>query len=188
MTVPSSPAPTIDDDAALLERLRNGDRDAYGVLWSRHCGVARAMARSITRSHDPDDLVSEAFARILGAIRRGAGPRENFIGYLHVTIRAIAASWSRTVAPIDESQLLGTTLADLVIGERHDDEILLIREVFRTLPDRSRNVLWLTVIEGRSPRETGEALSISPGAAAVLAHRARKALRERWEALTLVAA
>lgn len=178
------PTPTTDDDTTLLERVRQGDRDAYGVLWRRHARVGRVMARAITHSHEPDDLVSEAFVRILAAIQRGTGPRDNFVGYLRVTIRAIAASWSRTVAPIDESQLIGTSLEDLLVSERHDDDILLVRQVFLTLPPRSRNVLWLTVIEGRDPRETGEVLSISPGAAAVLAHRARKALRQRWEALT----
>lgn len=178
--------PARESDAALLARVRAGDSAAYGQLWSRYVNTGRGIARSLTQRYDADDLVSEAFVRILSAIRHGAGPDENFLAYLRVTIRAVGASWSRAVPPIVESQALEVPLESIAADERQHDDILLVQQLFRALPERSRNVLWLTVIEGMNPRETGDALRISPGAAAVLAHRARTALRRKWEAAITV--
>ncbi len=67
--------PTGEADADLVLRARSGDRDAYAELWRRHYRSGITVARSITNSLDPDDLVQEAYARIYQAIRRGGGRR-----------------------------------------------------------------------------------------------------------------
>ncbi|GAA1726604.1 hypothetical protein GCM10009746_05550 [Microbacterium paludicola] len=53
------------------------------------------VARSITSTVDPDDLVQEAYTRIFQAIRRGGGPTGAFRAYLFTAIRNTAASWGR---------------------------------------------------------------------------------------------
>ena len=83
------PAPA-RDDVELADAVRAGDVDAYAELWGRHAGAGRAAARRLTATYDPDDLLQEAFARILHALQAGAGPTGPFRPYLYTTLRAVA--------------------------------------------------------------------------------------------------
>ncbi len=55
-------------DADLIGATRAGDDQAYAELWTRHHPAALRQARALTRN-DPEDLVSEAFSRILAILR-----------------------------------------------------------------------------------------------------------------------
>ena len=63
-------------DSQLLDQARQGDEAAFTELYVRHQPAALRLARTYRRFGDPDDLVNGAFERVLGAIRRGAGPTE----------------------------------------------------------------------------------------------------------------
>ncbi|HZP15591.1 MAG TPA: hypothetical protein VFA96_07200, partial [Nocardioides sp.] len=65
-------------DEELIEKVRDGNTDAYRVLWSRHFQAGVAVARSYTSRVDPEDVASEAFARTMEAIGRGKGPQVAF--------------------------------------------------------------------------------------------------------------
>jgi DNA-directed RNA polymerase specialized sigma24 family protein len=43
-----------------------------------------------------DDIVAEAFARVLAAIRSGGGPSQTFRGHLLTAVRNVANDWLRT--------------------------------------------------------------------------------------------
>ena len=46
-------------DAELIEAVRSGDVDAYGLLYRRHAGAATTLARQLTGSRaEADDLVA----------------------------------------------------------------------------------------------------------------------------------
>ena len=71
-----SAAPEVEAiaDEALLDSARAGDESSYAALYERHRSTALNVARMHTRNvHDAEDLVSEAFARILSVLRRGGG-------------------------------------------------------------------------------------------------------------------
>ena len=58
-------------DAELISRVRGGDVAAYGELFCRHVqDAANRLARQLVRGPDADDLVSEAFAKVLSASSR----------------------------------------------------------------------------------------------------------------------
>src|SRR2546421_3956736 len=76
------------DDAALLAAPRAGDAEAYGRLYRRHVDAARRLAGQL--AEDPgaaEDLVSEAFAKVLAALQRGGGPDTAFRAYLNTALR-----------------------------------------------------------------------------------------------------
>ena len=75
-------------DAELITSSRAGSDAAFAVLYNRHAAAARSAARSLGASRaDVDDLVSEAFTRVLSALRRGAGPEVAFRPYLMTCVR-----------------------------------------------------------------------------------------------------
>ncbi|MDP3949144.1 sigma-70 family RNA polymerase sigma factor, partial [Microbacterium sp.] len=168
-------------DADLILRTRSGDADAFGELWRRHYPSGVSVARSITSSLDPDDLVQEAYTRIYQAIVKGGGPNGSFRAYLFTSIRNTAAAWgrSRRETAMDELE----TIADPDSTEQAADEALdrsLTAQAFRGLPTRWQEVLWYTEIEQMKPAEVAPLLGMKAGAVSQLAFRAREGLREAW--------
>ena len=170
---------TTPSDAELLGQVREGDEDALGALFVRHRGAALRVARGYGAAADAEDLVNEAFERVLGALRRGRGPADAFRPYLFVTIRRLAAARAatdhRTLAEIPEAIAAAEDGPDIDPTER-----ALVAEAFATLPDRWQTVLWHTAVEGRRPREVARAVGMPANTVAVLAHRARERLRQRY--------
>ncbi len=168
------------DDAVLISRAREGDDQAFSALWQRHEGAARRLAGTYARNDaDRDDLVSTAFERVLGAMRRGGGPDESFRAYLFVTLRRAAAETAkRREEPPPEG------LIDLAVEAEEaplaGEERETVVRAFESLPDRWQTVLWHTAVEGRTPRELAPRLGISPNAAAASAYRAREKLRQAY--------
>lgn len=182
MTTHEAPdAPEAAPDADLVLRSRSGDADAFGELWRRHYRSGVVVARTVSRTIDPDDLVQEAYARIFQAIRRGHGPNGSFRAYLFTAIRNTAAAWDRAAreTAIDELDTLEdpettdqATIAALDRGLTHS--------AFRSLPTRWQEVLWYTEIEQMKPSQVAPLLAMKAGAVAQLASRAREGLREAW--------
>lgn len=174
---------TDTSDIALIERTRDGDLQAYGVLHERHAGAARALARRMSRSDaDADDLVSEGFARVLGALQRGKGPDVAFRPYLLSTVRRLA--YDRTTRERREAP---SETSDDTVGEATSTDPVLdgferdtAAAAFASLPERWRMVLWHTEVEGQSPAEVGVLLGMNPNAVAALAYRAREGLRQAY--------
>lgn len=80
----------ISDEQLLAAIRERGDEAAYAELYGRHSDAGRAAAHRIAPDLDKDDLVSEAFTRILQALRNGSGPRELFRPYLYRTVRNVS--------------------------------------------------------------------------------------------------
>ncbi|WP_341939955.1 sigma-70 family RNA polymerase sigma factor [Microbacterium sp. LWH10-1.2] len=168
-------------DADLVLRTRSGDATAFGELWRRHYPSGMSVARSITSSIDPDDLVQESYTRIYQAIIKGGGPNGSFRAYLFTSIRNTAAAWgrSRRESAIDELD----AVADPDSTEQAANEALdrgLTSQAFRSLPSRWQEVLWYTEIEQMKPNEVAPLLGMKAGAVSQLAFRAREGLREAW--------
>jgi DNA-directed RNA polymerase specialized sigma24 family protein len=76
-------------DAELISRVRGGDVAAYGDLFARHVQAANRLARQLVRGPDADDLVSEAFAKVLHVLQSGGGPDVAFRAYLLTAVRRL---------------------------------------------------------------------------------------------------
>lgn len=165
----SSPAVA---DVELVLRTRSGDAEAFGELWGRHHASGMAVARALTSSTAPDDLVREAYTRIHQAILKGGGPNGSFRAYLFASIRNAAASGRG--ADGSAADEIETGSAD----EALDRE--LIAQAFRSLPSRWQEVLWYTEMERMKPSEIAPLLGMSAGAVSQLSFRARYGLHEAW--------
>ncbi len=176
--MPTEPA----SDDALVERARDDDERAYGELWLRHSAAAHAVARAYS-SLDPDDLVAEAFARILAAIRRGGGPSMGFRPYLLTSVRNVAHEWGA-----QQQRVYASDLEDAADEETPDAEWSAIvgfessavAAAFGTLPSRWQEALWYSEVDGLKPRQFAPLLGLAPNAASALVLRARRGFRDAW--------
>lgn len=168
-------------DAELVTLTRKGDTDAYAMLFRRHASAATSVARSVTSTFEPDDLVSEAYTRILQALKAGNGPTAAFRPYLFTTVRNIAASWGRSgkdAVPLEPVELEALAVeADPTLAELDRS---LTAQAFRTLPPRWQEALWYSEVEGMQPAELAPLLGVRAQAAAALCYRAREGLRQAW--------
>ena len=165
-------------DAALVLRTRSGDADAFGELWRRHRPSGIAVARAVSPSIDPDELIRESFARIHQAILKGGGPNGSFRSHLFTSIRNTAAAWGRARHETATDEL--DTVAD---PSSIDDDTLdrrLTARAFRSLPSHWQEVLWYTEIEQMDPAEIAPLLGTTAGTVSQLGSRAREGLREAW--------
>lgn len=169
------------DEPALLAAVRSGDTTAYDSLYRRHVESARRLAYALTGDRtEVEDLVAEAFAKVLAVLRRGVGPHRAFRAYLLTTLRHLRASRAGRESRLE----LTDDLSRYETGEPfHDPTVAALDRsyavrAFGKLPERWRAVLWHTEVEGGSPADVAPLLGLTPGGVAVLAHRARERLRQ----------
>lgn len=166
-------------DAALADLVRAGDPDAFGVLWSRHAAAGGAAARQFASIADPEDIVSEAYLRVLRTLQNGGGPTEAFRPYLYRTIRNVALDWR------DKTNSISLEVAPELEDIDSDPETVttersIAARAFRTLPDRWQAVLWYLEVEGMDPAEVAPLLQLAPNAVSALGVRAREGLKKAW--------
>ena len=179
-------------EGELLVRAAAGDRQAVADLYADHRPMAEQVARRTCRPCDVDDVVSEAFAKILDQITRGGGPRVSFRAYLITAVRNASADTARRRArslPVDDVDDLGETqrTTGQPVGDQPHSalrlESQLLTDALASLPVRWQLAVWWATVEGLPLSEVGQRLGINPNAAAALAFRAREGLREAYLAL-----
>ncbi|MBU2111560.1 MAG: sigma-70 family RNA polymerase sigma factor, partial [Actinobacteria bacterium] len=170
-------------DADLISAVRAGDLESYGELFARHQESARRLALQLTRgSGDAEDLVSDAFAKVMEVLQRGGGPDEAFRAYLLTSVRRLHVDRTRVTSRVQATDDIaaydaGVPFHDSAVAGFENDAAA---EAFASLPERWQLVLWHTEVEGAKPAEVAPLLGISPNSVAALAYRAREGLREAF--------
>jgi RNA polymerase sigma factor (sigma-70 family) len=176
-------------DAELIDAVRGGQVDAFGSLYERHVSAAYNLARQLARSRaESDDLVSEAFARVLDTLRAGRGPDSAFRAYLLTALRHVAYDKTRRDRKVEltDDVTAVSGVATEKISEPFRDtavaglERSLAAKAYARLPERWQAVLWHTEIEGQSPAEVAPLLGLTANGVSALAYRAREGLREAY--------
>jgi hypothetical protein len=108
-------------DSELIQAVRAGRIASFGALYERHVAAAHNLARQLARSAvEADDLVSEAFARVLDVLRAGRGPDSAFRAYLLTTLRHIAYDKTRSERKLELADDVSTVPgADIEKLTRH---------------------------------------------------------------------
>nr|WP_275940910.1 sigma-70 family RNA polymerase sigma factor [Nocardioides zeae] len=163
-----------------MEQARAGGPGAASAataeLYRRHRDVALRLAGRLCDERDVEDVVADAFARVLAQLATGGGPRSSFRAYLLTAVRHAHVDHVRRDAPLVWTDAPEPTAAVPDETERREESRLL-SGVLRALPDRWQLVLWWTLVERRSLEDVGARLHLNPNAAAALAFRAREGLR-----------
>ena len=157
----------------LVDRARDGDRDAYGELVELMWPQLLALARTILAGDDEaEDLVQEALVHAwprLGSLRRP----QSFAAWIRRILSRRCFAHARRRRPPAEVEPEAPAEARL---ERID----VARTLSRLAP-RQRAVAYLTLVEGRTAREAAAMLGILPATARVHRHRAVARLRRELE-------
>ena len=169
-------------DAELISSVRGGDVAAYGELFSRHRDAANRLARQLVRGPDSDDLVAEAFAKVLSVLQGGGGPDVAFRAYLLTAVRRLHVDRIRAGQRLQTTDDLtpfdpGVPFQDTAVA---GFESGAAAKAFASLPERWQLVLWHLEVEGQKPADIAPLLGMSANSVSALAYRAREGLRQAF--------
>lgn len=169
-------------DAELVIAIRGGDVESFGELFARHQPAALRLAMISVDRATAEDVVSDAFEKLLNALRSGKGPDFAVRPYVLAIVRngVIDSKRRRYDDPVDPivndgaRSPLDSVEPDhsLTLAERS-----VAHQALMGLSERWRAVLWLGEVEGMDRREIAATLGITVDAVSALAFRAREGLR-----------
>ncbi len=185
-----------DNDQALLERIRRGDKSACAECVERHSpGVYRLALRLTGNEAEAEDVVQETFLSAFKAIDSFEG-RSGLSTWLYRIAHNAALMRLRRVQPdqvsVDDEEVFGEGLdvprqlhAWCCLPERDfesSEARIELERAVRELPEKLRAVFVMRELEALSTEETAEALDVSIDVVKVRLYRARLQLRERLSA------
>jgi RNA polymerase sigma factor (sigma-70 family) len=174
---------TRESDSHLLELAREGDERAFDAIFERYRGPLLASTRRIVDDAAAQDAVQQAFVSAWYALRRGHEVRQ-LRPWLFTIARRAALERLRSELPTDqltEAHRDSRTTQELVEQSARARAALA---VVADLPDRERDALVWTSLQGRSGREAARALGVSEGAVRQLLVRGRARARTALGVLT----
>ena len=171
-TAVAQPALREPPEVLLVERVRRGDRDAFGELYDLYGSMVHGILLARVPFDDVDDLVQDVF---LLAFKRIHTLREAaaFGGWLAMITRNRAVDFHRRKRETEELPL------NLSVREPVDTEAAEALQLIRTLPEAYRETLILRLVEGMTGPEIAERTGLTPASVRVNLHRGMKLLREK---------
>ena len=170
------------DDAQLLNMVRAGDSRALDVLYERHSGAARRLARDLVVSPaEADEVVADTFTRVQALLRGGGGPTDAFRPYLLTVLQRVCDDRlqnRRGPRPVDR-ELTSDPDRPFLDHAGAEAERLII-QAFQALPERWGTLLWHTEIERESPQDVAPLFGLSFDGLGALERRAREGLRQTY--------
>lgn len=171
------------------------DERWFAEIFDSHADAVHRYARrrlhgASDSNADADDVTAEVFAITW---RRRHDVHEPVLAWLYGVARRVVASHQRTVLPLlavdrvdddtsegggsreNAGEMAGEYVVDTAAIVTDD---LVLREAWRTLSARDREVLLLAAWEGLGEAQIASVLDISVGAASAALSRARRRLRQ----------
>lgn len=169
-------------DNALVQRARDGDTAAFGLLVARHEAGVRGIIRGMVDEAEADDLAQDVFIKLFKSLGRfqGDAALSTYLGRIAINtaLDAIKQRKRRRLSfwvSTDDDQ--PRQLPDSSQSpERADLQDALRLALARLTPDY-RSVVVLRLVEGYSVAETAQMLGIPNGTVASRLSRAQHELK-----------
>ncbi len=170
------------EDIRLVERYRNGDRDAIEEIVMKYQKQIYAFVyRIVNDAEEAKDLTQKTFLKAFRAIR-GFRQEASFKTWLY----QIAMNTSLSHFKQNRQRERETELQETIIGNQAGALSLVIekermdylKKALVELPERQRLAVILRAYEGLSCKETAEVMGCSEGAVKAHYHSAVRGLRD----------
>ena len=159
-------------EAAFVDAVRSGDREAFVHLYHLYAPMVHGILLARVPYDEVGDLVQDVFLvafRKIGSLR----DRARFGPWVAMIARNRAMDFYRRTRATEE---LNEGLAETRGSEAEAVEVL---EVIRGLPEAYRETLVLRLVEGMTGPEIAERTGLQPASVRVNLHRGMKLLREK---------
>jgi RNA polymerase sigma-70 factor (ECF subfamily) len=178
-----------DSDEALVARARDGDFDAFELLFERHRNlVFRFAYQSSGRRDDAEDVVQEVFTRAYQNLHRYRDEAKFTTWLLRIAMNLSTdrARMSQRRSALEAQEAAGA-LAWMTVGDTEDPvenleaerRAIALRQAIAALPDHHRTMIVMRDIEEWDYKDIAATLNCTVGGAKLRVLRARRALRDR---------
>lgn len=179
----------LDSDAALVRRARDGDFDAFELLFERHRTLVYRFAyQMVPRRDDAEDIVQEAFVRAYQNLDRYRDEAKFTTWLLRIVTNLCTdqARMTQRRTALEQQEAKGAldwmtigSTEDPVQNLEEDRRKVALRKALQALPNHHRSVIILRDIEEREYTEIAQILGCTVGGAKLRVLRARRALKDR---------
>jgi RNA polymerase sigma-70 factor (ECF subfamily) len=178
---------TVNDDAELLDRIRNGATDEFAEVVRRHQAQVFAILHRYERDHQKvEDLAQETFLKAWRFLDRfdGRAPFHHWLSKIALRVALDHLRRQKRIRVEVAMADLGEDALDWLQGPAADDNpgasaaAELLHAAMNELSPEDRQVLTLQEIEGLSVKEICRLTGFSSAAVRVRAFRARARLRK----------
>jgi RNA polymerase sigma-70 factor (ECF subfamily) len=173
-------------DSYLVERLKDKDLDALGLLYERYKDMVYRTALATTRDkRAAEDILQECFVRLY-TYADSIDPERPLKPWLYrVTLNLVydwssQRHWTQPISDLlDWFSGLQTSLPTPDRKAEENETVNLVHEVIEELPSSHRTVVVLYYLENLSLKEIGRILEIPEGTVKSRLHYARNRLKDR---------
>lgn len=173
-------------DEELIDRVQQGDHDAYRQLVERHQAFVFTTILSLVNQRElAEDLAQETFLQAYRSLPKFK-VRSRFSTWLYRIARNKVIDWSRSKAKKAQSHEM--ELKDIYTADNSfEDEVVMrdttnrLRKLMRELPPHYRDVLTMHFERELSIREIAGRLNIPHKTAQTRFIRGKKRLFQRWQ-------
>jgi RNA polymerase sigma-70 factor (ECF subfamily) len=173
-----------EGEAALVDRARAGDRDAFEELVRRHAERLYAVVlRFVADGEEAQEVTQEAFLRAWRGIERFEGRSRFFTWLYRIGINEAKRRAGRQppvpVASLEDEPVPEAPDWSEAPETRSEQGDLrrVLEQAIRSLPVEYRTTIVLRDVEGLSTREAAEVMDLGEAAFKSRLHRARLAVR-----------
>lgn len=164
-------------DDVLVRASRDGDRSAFGRLYTRYARMVHAIVLSRVPPGEADDLVQDVFVSALRQLHALRDERA-FGGWLATIARNRANGWHRGLVEVAE---LPEELPARATTQDDEEDARRALAAVRSLPEAYRETLMMRLVEGMTGPEIAARTGLTPESVRVNLCRGMKLLREALE-------
>jgi RNA polymerase sigma-70 factor, ECF subfamily len=166
---------SLDPVDRLVERAKDGDKDAYGQVFRLHRDAICRFAR-LHLGPETDDVVAEVFTRAWVQLPQYRSTGAPFVAWLYGIARHVVADEHRRQARVEPRAELPDTLARWA-----EDDRLTLAAAIAKLPREQRRVIELKFLMGMRNPEVAAAMETTTNAVNAKQWRALTMLRSELE-------
>lgn len=185
------PERSLERDAELMLRVRDGDQVSFGLLLERHrSGVIHFVYRMVQNQAVAEELAQEVFLRVYKS-RSSYEPTAKFTTWLFRIASHLALNWIRDgrnekrQASLDEESHEGSAKQVADRSRTAEQELLYrarlreVRQAIESLPAKQKAAVMMHKYQELEYAEIADVLSCSESAVKSLLFRAYESLRVR---------
>ena len=165
-------------DESLVQAAQSGDATALACLYDRYLNLIFAyLRRRVDTAEAAEDLTSETFLAVVKTMRSFRNESSFRTWVFDIARRRLADYWRRAYRlPTQTINVFDALAAPSTDNNSEtgsiDQRQAQLQTVLKAMPERERRVLQCRFLEGRTVRETADALELTETNAKVIQHRA----------------